>query len=125
HALAKRLSEDSSNSLSALIGRLGNSEWVRQGVDHLNHSDGLCPFCQKQIESTLDAEIRALFDSEYESAKTSIEMQKERLQQLIKDIDTSREMAETIQVADTSDLEKLLLELRIDCEKTSETLGRK
>lgn len=125
HALAKRLSEDSSNSLSALIGRLGNSEWVRQGIDHLNHSDGLCPFCQKQIESTLDTEIRALFDSEYESAKTSIEMLKERIQQLIKDIDASREMAETIQVADTSGLEKLLLELRIDCEKTSEPLGRK
>lgn len=60
-------------SLSELILKLDNSDWVREGWDHLAHSDGQCPFCQQSAPVTLLADLAEMYDEEYLSKQEKIE----------------------------------------------------
>jgi wobble nucleotide-excising tRNase len=60
--------------VAALIGRLGNSDWVKQGVEYLNAADGPCPFCQKLAPVGLRDDLNAFFDEQYESDLASIDL---------------------------------------------------
>ncbi len=53
--------------VAELIGRLGNSDWVKQGVDFLTNADGACPFCQQVAPTDLLADLNAFFDEQYEA----------------------------------------------------------
>lgn len=53
--------------VAELIGRLGNSDWVKQGVDFLTNADGACPFCQQAAPTDLLADLNAFFDEQYEA----------------------------------------------------------
>lgn len=123
--LAKPLSEDSSNRLSALIGSIENSEWVREGIDHLDHSNGLCPFCQKEIEEVLAEEIRSLFDSEYENAKALVQLLQQNFDGYIRDLDSYIERLKEIEIADTAQFEHVLLLLKTETEKIIRNLELK
>ncbi len=52
--------------VAQLIQRLGNSDWVQQGVGYLEPADGLCPFCQQRVPADLLANLNAFFDEQYE-----------------------------------------------------------
>lgn len=124
-ALEKSLSEDRSKPLSKLIEKLENTEWVREGVEHLNESGELCPFCQQQIQPELVAEIRDLFDSEYESAKQEIEALKRSYEESVLDIDGYLDRVKEIEITDTTELEKLLFEFRREIVKVLNALEEK
>jgi len=53
--------------VAALIGRLGNSDWVKQGVEYLMAADGPCPFCQQEASANLLEDLNAFFDEQYEA----------------------------------------------------------
>jgi wobble nucleotide-excising tRNase len=58
--------------VAALIGRLGNSDWVKQGVGYLTAADGSCPFCQQGAPANLMEDLNAFFDEQYEADLTEI-----------------------------------------------------
>lgn len=60
--------------VAALIGRLGNSDWVKQGVRYLTNADGPCPFCQQQAPTGLLDDLNAFFDEQYEADLASINL---------------------------------------------------
>ena len=47
--LAKKVVGKEDVNVSALIRRLGNSDWVKQGRGYLEQSGDVCPFCQQQL----------------------------------------------------------------------------
>lgn len=52
--------------IAALIKRLGNSDWVKEGIGYLNDGEGRCPFCQQTIEvQALRGKLDAFFDESY------------------------------------------------------------
>ncbi|GAA4405436.1 AAA family ATPase [Tsukamurella soli] len=51
--------------LAPLIQQLSNADWVRQGRAHLQHADGVCPFCQQSVPSSLGNQLEAYFDRTY------------------------------------------------------------
>ncbi|MCL8382941.1 AAA family ATPase [Xanthobacter aminoxidans] len=53
--------------VAALIGKLGNSDWVKQGVDYLKAANGPCPFCQQKTPATLMEDLNSFFDEQYET----------------------------------------------------------
>lgn len=64
--------------VAPLIEQLGNSDWVRQGLDYLPKQNGTeaeaCPFCQeKTITSTLVSNIQDYFDEAFQKEIEQIE----------------------------------------------------
>lgn len=73
----KQIIGNDSSMVSDLITELGNSDWVRDGLEYLSYRDGQknenCPFCQeKTISNLLIKNIEDYFDKSYESDKKSI-----------------------------------------------------
>lgn len=64
--LSKKIIGKSDVDLAALIRRLGNSDWVRQGVPFLEVSADKCPFCQQTIPGTLRSNLAEYFDEAFE-----------------------------------------------------------
>lgn len=60
--------------VAALIGRLGNSDWVKQGVKYLTEANGPCPFCQQSAPAGLLDDLNAFFDEQYEADLASIDL---------------------------------------------------
>ncbi|MBV7281448.1 AAA family ATPase [Corynebacterium sp. TAE3-ERU30] len=123
--LAKPLSEDSSNRLSSLIKELKNTEWVREGIDYLGHSGGVCPFCQQGVDENLEAEIRKLFDREYESAKGAVNSLRNSLNTYLETLDDYVRSVKGVEVADISSFEKISLQARAEVEENLRLLAEK
>lgn len=51
--------------LAPLIQQLGNADWVQHGRTHLEHANGVCPFCQQTAPSDLGEQLEAYFDRTY------------------------------------------------------------
>ncbi|MFS8050602.1 AAA family ATPase [Rhizobium sp. BR 314] len=49
--------------ISGLIKRLGNSDWVKQGLQYFH--DDRCPFCQQSTDAHFRAEIAEYFDEQF------------------------------------------------------------
>ena len=62
--LARRIVGKDDVDVAALIKRLGNSDWVRQGLPYLG-SGSTCPFCQQAMAADLVKEIEGYFDETY------------------------------------------------------------
>lgn len=52
-------------SLAPLIQQLGNADWVHHGRAHLEHANGVCPFCQQTVPADLGQQLEAYFDQTY------------------------------------------------------------
>lgn len=62
--LAKKVVGKADVDVAALIRRLGNSDWVRQGLPFLGQGSQ-CPFCQQEVETQLTDRLNAYFDETY------------------------------------------------------------
>jgi len=84
--------EDS--DISDLISKLRNSDWVKDGITHLENCDSNCPFCQTEIDvSKLKNTLNSYFDETYEkrvqelkSHKTQFESELEKFETYKKNI---------------------------------------
>lgn len=59
--------------IAAMIEKLGNSDWVRQGRAFYDSNDGTCPFCQQQTSEAFAASLEAYFDETYAADKQAID----------------------------------------------------
>jgi len=51
--------------IAAMIRKLGNSDWVRQGKVFYEQNDGVCPFCQKSTEESFARSLNEYFDESF------------------------------------------------------------
>lgn len=58
--------------IGQFIELLNNSDWIKQGLEYLPHSNSNCPFCQQTLSIELQQEIQDYFDEEYERDYQSI-----------------------------------------------------
>lgn len=72
HLLGSVIAGSSDSRLSALIATLKNESWVRNGIDHLQGSEGTCPFCQQALTHDFTSELEKLFDTGYEDQRTQL-----------------------------------------------------
>src|SRR5690606_4873016 len=67
--LTKQIVGNENSTVSDLINKLGNSDWVKEGLQYVlpNNEQNTCPFCQQEtISSLLMNEIKKYFDESYE-----------------------------------------------------------
>lgn len=59
-------------SLSALIQKLSNEDWVNQGRAYVGDSHGLCPFCQQALKAGFETALADYFSEEFDNALARI-----------------------------------------------------
>lgn len=69
--LAKKIVGKDDIDVASLINRLGNSDWVRQGLVFAG-ADAPCPFCQKPLEAVLHRQLTDFFDAAYDADIASL-----------------------------------------------------
>ncbi|MFZ5316477.1 AAA family ATPase [Enterobacter asburiae] len=70
----------SSTQFSALIQKIGNTDWVRQGQDYIH--DDICPFCQQSFDvMAFSRELIQMFDESYQTSLGALNQAEERLAQ--------------------------------------------
>ncbi|RTY78618.1 AAA family ATPase [Pseudomonas veronii] len=70
--LAKKVIGKDDVSISGIIQRLGNSDWVRQGMRFLGHTDEQCPFCQQELPHDFEKELSDYFDETFEADSKAV-----------------------------------------------------
>jgi wobble nucleotide-excising tRNase len=73
HLLAQRIVGADDSYLSTLIEKLGNSDWVRDGQAFLPFSENVCPFCQQELKSEFEENLKNLFDERYQESVRQLE----------------------------------------------------
>ncbi|PHM44956.1 Chromosome partition protein Smc [Xenorhabdus miraniensis] len=53
--------------IAALINRLGNSDWVKQGRKYHEQNPGTCPFCQQPTDDHFSNNLAAFFSEAYDN----------------------------------------------------------
>ncbi|WP_226052462.1 AAA family ATPase [Dickeya chrysanthemi] len=53
--------------IAAMINRLGNSDWVKQGIYFHQHNDNYCPFCQQSTDKIFAQSLKDFFNDSYEA----------------------------------------------------------
>lgn len=63
--LTKKVVGKEDVDVAALITRLGNSDWVKEGRGYLAQSGTQCPFCQQALLTDIAASLNEYFDETY------------------------------------------------------------
>lgn len=75
--LGKVIIGNKDSAVASLIEKLGNSDWVNEGIQYVQMEDdetARCPFCQqKTITRAILNQIRKYFDESYNQDKTALE----------------------------------------------------
>lgn len=72
-ALSKKVIGKRDVDIAAMIERLNNSDWVRQGLELYRQNDATCPFCQQSTTQAFAASLEAYFDETYDRDKRAID----------------------------------------------------
>lgn len=51
--------------VAAMIEKLGNSDWVKQGQPYLSDTNGSCPFCQQRLPPNFEDRLTRYFDETF------------------------------------------------------------
>jgi wobble nucleotide-excising tRNase len=88
--LSRRILGKTDVNVAAIIQKLGNSDWVKQGVPYLEGSDGVCPFCQQEVSDQLSISLAEYFDESFLRETASLaaleagyKLEAERLRQVM------------------------------------------
>jgi wobble nucleotide-excising tRNase len=54
-------------SIAPLINRLGNADWVKQGLHFHDNANSTCPFCQQPTSAEFANELRQFFNDAYQA----------------------------------------------------------
>lgn len=71
--LKKRVIGKDDVDIAAMIKKLGNSDWVRQGRGFYDVNDGVCPFCQKETADAFAESLNGYFDETFVSDSKTID----------------------------------------------------
>lgn len=58
--------------IAAMIKKLGNSDWVRQGLTYYQGNDQVCPFCQQETTEQFAQSLKDYFDKAFEDDTNAI-----------------------------------------------------
>jgi wobble nucleotide-excising tRNase len=58
--------------IAAMIKKLGNSDWIRQGLPYYEQNDQVCPFCQQSTTEQLAENLKDYFDEAFENDTRAI-----------------------------------------------------
>ena len=59
--------------IAKLITELGNSDWVRQGIQYYDSERRICPFCQQTTDKSLEESLNTFFDNAFQTDTDSIQ----------------------------------------------------
>lgn len=69
--------------IAKLISKLNISDWVREGHRHMKFTNGICPFCQQELQKDFKKKLDQYFDETYtkqlENLRMSIEKYKREI----------------------------------------------
>lgn len=65
--LSKKVVGKEDIDIAALIKRLNNSDWVKEGLSYLEKSEDHCPFCQQPVAQDLKDNLSLYFDETYQN----------------------------------------------------------
>jgi wobble nucleotide-excising tRNase len=71
--LAKVVVGSKDVDIAAMIEKLGNSDWVKQGRPYFLKNGGDCPFCQQRAPATLEASLVEYFSGAFATDVEAIE----------------------------------------------------
>ncbi len=71
--LSKRVVGKDDVDIAAMINRLGNSDWVRQGRHFHDVNEGTCPFCQQSTAEEFTQSLNEYFDETFLTDTKSID----------------------------------------------------
>lgn len=120
--LSKEIVGNKNSSVSVLIEKLGNSDWVNTGLKyvHIDDDRGICPFCQQQtITPSFIKQISDYFDESYNRDKATLEQMVIQYEDIVKGaIDyLIRIKEDEFLVSQKSELEALISSLRSTAEQ--------
>lgn len=88
--LNKRVLGKADVDIAAMIKKLGNSDWVREGQTYFSENETVCPFCQQTTEEAFATSLNEYFDDAFEVDSSAIDelitnytSDSERLQQQV------------------------------------------
>lgn len=84
--LVKKVVGKDDVSISAIIQRLGNSDWVRQGMRFMEHTDEQCPFCQQTLPHDFEKELTDYFDETFEADSKAVSTLRNNYFQIAEDL---------------------------------------
>jgi len=71
--LEKRVIGKGDVDIAAMITRLGNSDWVRQGMTFYDQQQRICPFCQQETTEAFSKSLEDYFDETFAKDTKAIE----------------------------------------------------
>lgn len=101
--LVKKVIGKEDVSISAIIQKLGNSDWVRQGKRFLEHTDEQCPFCQQDLPHEFEKELSNYFDETFEADSKAVSTLRNSYFQTAEDLLTQ---AHALLTLDCTELDK-------------------
>lgn len=107
--------------IAAMIKKLNNSDWVKQGRAFYTLNDNTCPFCQQKAPANLEAQLNEYFDENYLSQISILNLQKgdynittfTLFAEISSLIDSKNDMLDAVQLEEL----KKLFELKINANK--------
>ncbi len=70
--LQKRIIGKEDVDIATMIKKLGNSDWVRQGLPYYEANDGVCPFCQQKTDQDFEKNLNEYFDESFSQDSSAI-----------------------------------------------------
>ncbi len=71
--LTKRVLGKEDVDIAAMIKKLGNSDWVREGRSYYEGNDGFCPFCQQGTSDQFAKSLNDYFDETFVADSEAID----------------------------------------------------
>jgi len=71
--LSKKIVGKDDVDIAAMIKKLDNSAWVKQGRSYFDQNDGYCPFCQQKAEDNFANSLEEYFNETYQNDLDKIE----------------------------------------------------
>ncbi|MDD2659907.1 MAG: AAA family ATPase [Methylococcales bacterium] len=71
--LKKRVLGKSDVDIAAMIKKLGNSDWVKEGRTFFAENEMVCPFCQQTTEEAFATSLNEYFDDAFEADSSAID----------------------------------------------------
>lgn len=71
--LKKKIVGKGDVDIAAMINKLGNSDWVKEGIQFFDKNDGICPFCQQATEEAFSKSLEEYFDETFVGDTKKIE----------------------------------------------------
>lgn len=64
--LSKAIVSSSNSTFAEFVKKYQTGDWLKQGHDRFQHTDGKCPYCQQVLPTNFEDEITTIFDEQFQ-----------------------------------------------------------